>query len=299
MRSFTDSLVRYRTALVGITLAIVLGGTIVVSSEDGGGSVWPAVIFGGLVALTVASMVLSLSGHDSDSTKLAVGLAPTSASSGLVDRWLKRTRYYRFVGGAVGLVVGVGFIDNGRLAPVAIGMFAGVAGGGALAEIHLLRRKQQAARSAGLTARRLADYVRRTDVIRFALVAVVAVALLGASPIVDEFRRASLVRWALAALLVALVAVTLQRLVVLRTRPALRPDLRDADDLLRRLAATQGFVRPSLALCVALLAQSVSALGMSDGGDFIILAMWLIAIWILRSSRLDADHLLPTEAAST
>lgn len=299
MKAFGDLLVRYRTWLVASTTVVVLGGMVVVGSEDGGGSVLPAVIFGSLIVLSAASVLLSLSGHDRVSAGIALELAPTSASRVLVARWLKRARYYRFVGGSFGLVVGVGFVDNGQLAPLAVGLFAGVAGGGALAETHLLRSKHEAVRSAGLTARRLTDYVRRSDIIRLGFVAVGAAALLAVSTLADESRRASLVRWALAALVVAIFAVTLQRLVVMRTRPALRPDLRDADDLLRRLAATQGFVRPALALCVALLAQAVNALGTSDSGDLFTLLLWLIALWLFQSSRLDAEHLLPTGAAPT
>ncbi len=69
-----------------------------------------------------------------------------------------------------------------------------------------------------------------------------------------------------------------ERLGVIRPRPALSRELRDADNLLRYLAATQGFTRPAIGLGVVLLAQSVNALGTASGYGAVSFLLWLLGL---------------------
>jgi hypothetical protein len=296
VKRFTNYLVRQRWLL--IAFPIVAGSAFLVAAPQGeGAAVWLIALLA-FAALVLSVLVLNLAGHDPEAEEVAALLLEESSAQALVARWLRRSRYYRFVGGATGFVTGVGFVDNGNWVPVLLSSLAGVAIGGMLAEVHVLRRRSSSARSAGLTARRVGDYVKRAD--QIALVALGCAALLSsvAGLVVDTADQANAIRWGVVALIAVASAGALQRLVTIRQRPGLSPQLRQADDLLRHLAATQGFTRPTMALSAALLAESVNSLGTEGVYSGIALLLWLLGIGWYLSSRQDRAHLAGRPAAS-
>ncbi len=295
MKRFTNYLVRQRWLL--IAFPIVAGSAVLVAAPQGeGAAVWLIALLA-FAALVLSVLVLNLAGHGPEAEEVASLLLEESSAQALVARWLRRSRYYRFVGGATGFVTGVGFVNNNWV-PVLLSSLAGVAIGGMLAEVHVLRRRSSSARSAGLTARRVGDYVKRAD--QIALVALGCAALLSsvAGLVIDTADQANAIRWGVAALIAVASTGALQRLVAIRQRPGLSPQLRQADDLLRHLAATQGFTRPTMALSAALLAESVNSLGTEGVYSGIALLLWLLGIGWYLSSRQGRAHLAGRPAAS-
>ncbi len=291
MSRLADFLVRRRRLLLVFPIVTLMLLFLVAAPEDGGiGFLGTLALYGaGAVVLTV--LLLNLAGHDPDAGELAAHLVPTPPGQALLARWLRRSRYYRFIGGTVGFVLGVGFVDNGQVVPILIGFLAGVTAGGGLAEVHALRRHRSSARNAELTNRQIADYVERVDLFALGGVAIGAVVASAAALVLSSADLSAAVRWGLAALVTVAATAALQWLVVMRPRPALPVELRETDDLLRYLAATHGFTRPAMGLGVILLAQSVNALGTASGYGAVAFLLWLLGLAWYMSSRLDRAHL--------
>ncbi len=278
MRRLAEVLVRQRWLVLVLPFLV---GAVLVTGDGAGGSLVAAAI-GAAVVLTAASgLALNLAGFDPAGPRVVADVDATPLGRDLLVRWLSRSRYARFVGGSAGVIVGVG-LGDGDLGPALLGLLAGVAVGGALAELHVAGRPGVARRTADLTARRLVDVVPAIDRIAAVALAVAAIIVMVTAPMVGGPGSSAAIRWALASLVVVVSLTGAQRGVVERGRPALDPDLRSADDLLRRLAATQGFARPAIALAAALLAEAFLAIGW--GG--LALVLWLVGLgWYVASWR--------------
>lgn len=126
----------------------------------------------------------------------------------------------------------------------------------------------------------MADYTLAPDRIALAAVGVLSMALFAA-------RSAGLLAGSASAALVpsaiALATLAFQYAVVVRRRPALSPDLRGADDMIRRLAATRGFARPGIAAAIAALAYALQPEG--SPMDWVQLGLLLVAVGWLFSGR--------------
>ena len=275
-----------RPSLAVLAMILLVGSFVVVAAPGSSGAtaaLLGLVVFGLLV--TAALLLVNLSGSDPDAerrARFAVGDDPASVA--LLGRWLRRSRHFRFVGGLSGFILQFGFAGNGvDWASLTLGILGGVATGGALAEIHSWRRRQ-GPRVAELSRRRLRDYVRLVDVVAVTVVVAAAVALLIGGVI--ERDRADAGPAALVALAVVAMLVAMLRLVVLRPRPALDPGLREADELMRRLAATRGFTRPAIAVAIVLVAVALEATGASSNDVGL---LWLVALgWYVASRQSEA-----------
>jgi hypothetical protein len=250
-------------------------------APEGSTTNWVA---GGLLLLilvvTLVVLALNLAGRDPDAelrARLAFGDDP--ASLALLTRWLRRSRHFRYVGGVAGAILGVGFTANGGLGPIVVGALAGVTAGGALAEARFRRPRPAAIRVVELTRRRVRDYAHPFDLAALALIGTVAVGLATWSFLGLRGSPGPVPATA-AAVVVAAVALG-QRLVAVRPRPALHPGLREADEVMRRLAASQGFARPGIALAVVLLAVAANG----AGAEALSAALWLVGLGLYWSSR--------------
>lgn len=233
-------------------------------------SPWAVVFSLGVLGLALTTLAVNLAGIDPDAEDRARLVSDDPTSVALLARWLRRSRHFRYVGGCAGAVLGLIFVQTHGL-PVLIGLLAGIAAGGAAAEVHSLGRGRGRPRTAELSRRRLRDYANRVDLAALAAVAVSATVLIAVTARSGDDDRGPGLNAAIAALAVVAAVATMQGLVVVRPRPALRADLRRADDLMRRLAATQGFTRPGIALGIVLVIQALVAIGLDDR------APWLIA----------------------
>jgi hypothetical protein len=272
-----------RPSLAVLALIIVIGTFVGVTAPS---SSTTATIVLGLVVVallvSLALLLVNLSGSDPDAerrARLAVGDDPASVA--LLGRWLRRSRHFRFVGGLAGFILQFGVVGYGvSVASLTLGVLGGVAAGGALAEVHSWRRRH-GPRVADLTRRRLRDYVRLVDVVAVGVVAAAALGLL-ITGLIDR-DRADAGPAAVVALVVVAVLVATLRLVVLRPRPALDPTLREADELMRRLAATRGFTRPAIAVAIALVAVALDAAGVGSNDVGL---LWLVALgWYVASRQ--------------
>jgi hypothetical protein len=247
------------------------------AGESGGG--W--MVAGGilvLVMLAVLALGINLAGVDVDAAVRAQWVSDAPVRAALLERWLRRSRHFRFVGGLTGFIIGLGLVDNGDLWVAIVGALIGVAVGGAAAEVHSLTGGRRGTRSAELVRRRLLDYVSPIDAIALVAIGAAAAAVLVAGVVNAGGGTGPAVA---AVVAVGLVALML-RLVVMRPRPALDPELREADDLMRRLAATRGFTRPGIAVALVLLAWAMSAAGWTDAvpGIDVVLVIIGLAWWL-------------------
>lgn len=247
-----------------------------------------ALVVFGLIsgALGVASVAWNLTSQDPEAREISNALDITPLGRHLIERWLRRSRWYRFTGAAVGIVAG--FAAQGEAdAAIVLGV-AGVAVGGAVSEIHLLRRSPHRAAVASLEVRRVADYTQNIDT--YALGVVAAVSLLSFASTLTGVLPDGRSKLALLALAIAAITRLFQHQVVSRARPAIRSDLRSADDLLRFLAASQGFTRPAIALGFFLLSASIAADTTSSLtariSSTLLLVAGLVWLFIGRSSRI-------------
>lgn len=269
LRSMAHSVARHPSITIVLLIVLVGSALVAVGPES---STTAALVLGVVVLAVVLLVVLlavNLSGSDPDAERRAseaIGADPAGpdpASVALLGRWLRRSRHFRFVGGLAGFILQFGLATNGpSWASLTIGVFGGIAAGGALAEVHSWRRRS-GPRVADLARRRLRDYARPVDLAAVSAIAVVAIALL-AWGWIDGGSATGAVAAATALAVVGALAVML-RLIVLRPRPALDPTLRQADELMRRLAATQGFTRPAIALGASLVAVALDRAGAGDG----------------------------------
>lgn len=290
MSRIIDALARRRWPL--FLLVIVFSAVALVAvSPDGSGSRVALVITATAAVAFVFILGLNLAGHDPDADSRALSLDPDPVNAELLSRWMKRSKHFRFVGGMVGSIVGFGLLDN-NVTPVILSLLAGIALGGALAELHSLRRRPSMARSADMAPRRLDQYVSRIDTIALVAVGVGALAIMAGALVGGRPNGGSVVFASLGALAIVGATSIMQRLVVLRPRPALPADLKRADDLMRRLAATQGFTRPAIALAIGLLATALTSVGTGPGYSILAVVLLVLATAWYVSSRQSRANLL-------
>ena len=259
-------------------------------AEQTSAEFWSSTVFAILLlsmfGIALLSLLASLAGIDPQSTEIAGRIANSELKQQLLERWLKRSRHYRFVGATVGFIIGIGFTENGDLSRALFGLFCGIAIGGAFAELHVLSGRKSGARSAELTSRRLSDYTAKGDTVAMGGIAVVSIATIIVAFITTPPSSGRPLFLAVVALVIVVLARALQYIVTTRPRPAVSKDLRDADDLLRRLAATQGFARPAIAVALMALAVAVADLGTNDLLDLAAFAIGLAGvIWYVRSRQ--------------
>jgi len=248
---------RAATSLMLISIALFVLGAVFFTPTSADRN-WTTVVLLTLAIVlgiyAVLALVLRLAGIDVDSPDLAREISSDDPlAEALLDRWLRRSRYYRFMGGFLGLLVGL------PMGSILTATLAGIAAGGAVAEIHFLRRRRSTTAIAALRVRRLRDYA---DVVDAAAMAVVVLGAFAVLIVVGLGHGSSLsAPHALTAVAVIVGAASMQFFVASRRRPAVRRELREADDLLRFLASTHGFARPAIALCFLLLGSAFA------GGD--------------------------------
>lgn len=290
MRRIADLLAGRRWPL--FLLPIILSGVLLRGpAEASTASVIATVIFGLALLATVGVLAMNLAGRDPGADQRAAALDPDPMATALLARWLSRSKHFRFVGGAAGFVLGFGIVNDNILI-LALTTFAGIAAGGALAEVHSLTRRTAKAASADIIVRDPRNYVDRSDSIAMAATAVTAVAIAAFAAVSDLSASGSALLASITALAVIAATLLMQRFVIIRPRPALPADLRRADDLMRRLAATLGFTKPAIALALGLLAQSLTWLS-SDGVAVLgALLLWGAAIGWYVSSRQSSKNLL-------
>lgn len=83
-----------------------------------------------------------------------------------------------------------------------------------------------------------------------AVIVASAVVITCASASVDELHFWRSAKWSVISAGIVAATLALQKLVATRARPALAGHVKEADDLLRSLASTQGFARPAIALAL-------------------------------------------------
>jgi len=257
--------------LIGLPLILVL-------EVNGAGSVVAAglVIVAGLLAFV--SLNASFAGIDPEASQLASQLGSTPLAERLMERWLNRVRWRRWLAGCLGVLVGffisaapsgfgtAGFVYPG-LASVCLASIS--------AELHLLRRPAKSVRTAGFTVRQLRDYAKPRDQQAMAVVAVAACITLVWGLLTDPSGHRSWVAiWSTIALLGLAISYLIQRQVVARQRPAISDELRHADDLLRELAVSRGVARPALSFALATLGVALLRTS-ADGWEYL---AWLGAI---------------------
>jgi len=244
-----------------------------------------------VVLVFIAQLLLNLAGFDPDVDERVCNLTSDPVSTALLKRWLSRSKHFRFVGGAAGFVLGVGFA-NGNLLTLLLSVLGGIAIGGSAAEFHSLRRSATATTSANVITRKLGDYVDRGDSVAMLAVAAIASLFAVLSAISSDVQSGSATVASVGALVVVAITFAMQRFVIARPRPALAADLRQADDLMRRLAARLGFTKPAIALSFGLLAKSVEWFGSDDTGTFLGLVLWGAALGWYIASRQSSKNLL-------
>lgn len=285
MKNTMLRLLASRWVWVLLLLVPIAAAFLIFRSPSDGAFITAAVVWFGLLAVGIVALLANLAGLDPQSAQIAEDITSNELKQRLVERWLRRSRHYRYVGGAVGFVVGLGFVDNGGLEMV-YGLFAGIALGGALAELHVLRPRSAGVRAADLTSRELRDYTSPSDTFALVAIAVVGLATCLAAVLTTEASTGRSVALSVVAITIVALTYGLQRVVTTRPRPAVTQELRDADDLLRHLAATQGFARPAIAVSLMTLALAVGALGTNELLDLAAFAIGLAGvIWYVRSRQ--------------
>lgn len=268
-----------------LLLPLAISAILLTNGVDGPSTVI-AVGMGTALVVGLLAFIANLAGLDPQSGEIAHELATGQLERDLLERWLRRSRHYRYVGGTVGLVLGLGFEDNGGLEEGLVGLLAGIAIGGALAELHILGSRQTKTRSADLTRRRLSDYVSRSDSVAMAAIALAGLATLAAALVGDPLPSGHSLTYGVISIAIVGATLGLQTMVVRRARPAVSEELRRADDLLRRLAATQGFARPAIAVALISLSAGVADLGNSEDLDLVVFVLAVAGlVWYARSRQ--------------
>lgn len=286
---------RHRTTVL---LAVLLGvGVPVLVAVPSGNSrdAWTLV---GIVLLIGAGSVallgvgLRLAGFDADATAIAQGLAARDDQRRLLERWLVRARWARFVGGTSGVIVFV-LGTNGRGDVLLLGS-GGIAIGAALAEVHHVRR-HRGPRTARLDVRTVGDYLLATDARWMIAVAAAGAATAVAGAVHASTRGACW--WGGAALVVIVLARLIQQRVADRPRPAIPESLVHADDLARELAIGRGLARPATYVGLAMVAHGCRALqpelhGMASLAATIATIFAFVRWW--QNRRLGLDFVIDT-----
>jgi hypothetical protein len=284
MHRLMNAASRHRARLTVVAFLGILVPLLVVVPQGEGSRTTAAVLLVLAAAGVLLVLAVNLSGWDPDAATRAIDVAPDPLAAGLFARWLRRSKHFRFVGGLVGGILGLSFAD-GDLTPILVGLLAGIAVGGALAEVHFFGRQRTSPRSADITVRRLSDYVTRTDTAALITISVAAFAMTAVS-VADRSDQPRTSWSAVAALAAVLATAGMQWAVVVRRRPALSADLRRADDLMRRLAATQGFTRPAVAFALVMVSQGLATFGQSITITIVVVALWILALaWYVASRQ--------------
>lgn len=275
---------RHRARLTVVAFFGILFPLLVVVPQGEGSRITAAVLFSLAAVGVLFVLAVNLSGRDPDAESRALDVAPDPLAAALFARWLRRSKHFRFVGGLSGATLGVAFAE-GNLTPVLVGLLAGIAVGGALAEVHFFGQRHPSPRSAEISLRRLSDYVTRIDTAALITIAVAAFAMI-AIAVADRSDQPRPLWSAVAALAAVLATTGMQWAVVVRRRPALSVDLRRADDLMRRLAATQGFTRPAIAFALVMVSQSLATFENSTTVTIAVIALWILALaWYVASRQ--------------
>lgn len=234
---------------------------------------------------------VNLAGFDPDAGTIASRLAVDEASQRLLSRWTHRVRWRRWIGGTSGVVLAV-FSSN----PTWL-IFAGLTGaalGSISAEFHLCRPSPTARRVVSLERRQMRDYLTRWSVAELAFVLMLAVA---ASIIVSiDQQRLATPGWLVGAIGVVALALAMIGLVVHRRRPALSQELRAADDLLRRLAISNGIAAPMASVGLMAIATGLHQHGF-EGAAIVVGFLAIIGWWRNRRGGLDYVLKHPVRAA--
>ncbi len=276
---------------------LAVAAIIPVRTNDGNGlsstDAWLVVTLAVLLTIlfyVLLSLGLQLAGMDGEAPRIAQHLAADPDQQRLLQRWLERARWARFVGGFAGVITWVlGTQTNGDVLVLGTG---GIATGAVLAELHHIRRTS-GPRTARIEVRSVTDYLTRRDARRMIGVAVVAggAAITGAW---DGDTRAAM-WWGLGALLALGVTRLAQQRVATRARPAVSDKLTRADDLARELAIGRGLARPATFFALALVARACFALESTIGdlAQVLGVAAWLCAfvLW-WQNRRLGLDFLM-------
>lgn len=210
------------------------------------------------IGLGLVALGATLLGIDHRSKLLAQQILQSLPGQTLIERWLRRSRYFRFVGGAFCALVYLGRHGGSKFVIDVVDLtfwtFVGVAIGGAVAELHLIRRPGDQSALADLQPRSRLDYSTARDRVAMTSVAITAAVLV-------VLRLTGLLSgslyWSCLPLGIVLAAYGFQRVVASRRRPAVSGVLRDADNVLRFLASTRGFGRPATAAAAIALARAI------------------------------------------
>jgi len=294
---------RIRPGLIAVIGAAFVSILFVVGTRSGDSSSSSLLGFAFLAILTglvLYSLALLLVLHDHEADELSVRLIRDPEGAELVARWLHRTRFYRNLGGLVGLILWVSSWNNGMNGStvVAFGM-GGILVGAIASELHRTRVASDP-QTASLTPRRITNYLVTRDKRRTA----VLVAIWLATAVASVFAEAGITPIVLAVLAVFVTGgvVALQHRVATRPRPLLPPALERADDLCRELAITRSLAQPLNALSVALLVPAFQSFAGSQLEGFtaaLVVAAWLTSVWWwAKNKRLGLDWLLDEPVAS-
>lgn len=222
-----------------------------------------------LIPLVVVGIVFVATQSGAPAAALATGPSVPPDSSALVERFIERSRRYRRGGAWAGIVlatlvaviaeaegqplIGERGVDLGVLFAIGLG---GSVAGAVVAEAFRLR-SPRGARTASLEVRDLSRYddpvtTRRVRVVGgFGLVTGLMGMVLGAPTVA---------LWLVPMALLALLRRWATRRIALRPRPALSPELQQADDQVRLMAASSGLGRPLATLSLLLLSFQLGAL---------------------------------------
>ena len=220
-----------------------------------------------MILLVGISFVLARSG--APATTLAGGPSVSPGSEELVERFIERSRRYRRGGAWAGIVLAVLVaviaeaeghpllgergVDLGVL--FAIGLGGSVAGSVAAEAFRF--RAPRGPRTASLEVRDLARYDDPVTARRERAVGCVAVVAAVCGVAIGS---PTVALWLVPIALLALLGRWATRRIALRARPALSPDLQQADDQVRLLAASSGLGRPLATLSLLLLSFQLGAL---------------------------------------
>ncbi len=249
-----------------------------------------------LALLTATLLLMNIGAVDTDGAEIARLLTRDRQAQVLIQRWIVRARWYRYVGGAAGLAFALGWTGHFVL----FGMI-GIMTGAVLSESARVGKPVDGPRTAELTRRSLRRYVSGGQQYVLYLIAGLGCGLTVFS-LVDGGRGWSLYGSLSVLLLVGVVLIAQWRVVV-RSRPALPEPLRHADDLLRYLANTRSLADPAMALGFALLAETFGIWAGPQGltnvagiAEFVCFVLALGVWW--QNRRLGLDRLSDVELAN-
>lgn len=280
-----------RSAWVVPVALIAAAAILIIPARSSGGLEWSsatalgAVFF--LFALALTAVVSSLAGVDPEADEHSERLIDGNIGQRLLQRWLHRVRWRRYVGGVIGVILGLWWTviaDGQAFFVIAIGA---VALASLSTELHHLRPDRHRARTAELTQRRLGDYTKATHQLVLAGIALVAAGMAGFGVVAKPEDRWASAVWALLAVVTVALTVGLQWRAATRRRSALPAEVRRADDFIRRLAVQNGIAQPGTALALLLLGQAFITAGAGVVG---VVVSWVALGWWWSNRGLGLDQ---------